>query len=174
MISLIKIGKIALAYILCIFFFSSFVSAQVYVKGYYRKDGTYVRPHVRSNPDGNPYNNWSFPGNLNPYIGKVATGNPETYLRNYHNETNNKTNEGSKNPMYKETGTARVNATRLNVRMSPSINGKVVGKLSYLDRVIVEHINAGWIYVEYSYFDLHTYRTSIRKGYVLTKYLNFD
>lgn len=28
-----------------------------YVEGYYRKDGTYVRPHIRSNPDGNPYNN---------------------------------------------------------------------------------------------------------------------
>ncbi|MFJ5718149.1 hypothetical protein [Neobacillus sp. NPDC093127] len=27
------------------------------VKGYYRKDGTYVRPYIRSNPDGNPNNN---------------------------------------------------------------------------------------------------------------------
>jgi hypothetical protein len=33
--------------------------ADVYVNGYYRKDGTYVSPHVRSNPDGNPYNNYS-------------------------------------------------------------------------------------------------------------------
>ena len=30
-------------------------SAQVRVKGYYRKDGTYVRPHVRSNPDNSNY-----------------------------------------------------------------------------------------------------------------------
>ncbi len=59
--------------------------AQVYVDGYYRKDGTYVQPHYRSNPDGNPYNNWSFPGNTNPYTGKVATGNPDTYLDNYYN-----------------------------------------------------------------------------------------
>lgn len=34
-------------------------SAQVNVKGYYRSNGTYVQPHVRSNPDGNPYNNYS-------------------------------------------------------------------------------------------------------------------
>lgn len=59
--------------------------AQVHVRGYYRKDGTYVQPHMRSSPDGNPYNNYSFPGNTNPYTGKVATGNPETYLDNYYN-----------------------------------------------------------------------------------------
>lgn len=57
----------------------------VSVKGYYRKDGTYVAPHMRSAPDGNPYNNWSYPGNTNPYTGKVAPGNPETYLDNYYN-----------------------------------------------------------------------------------------
>ena len=57
--------------------------AAVSVRGYYRKNGTYVRPHYRSNPDGNPYNNWSFPGNTNPYTGITATGNPSTYLRNY-------------------------------------------------------------------------------------------
>ena len=30
----------------------------VYVHGYSRSDGTYVRPHYRSAPDGNPYNNY--------------------------------------------------------------------------------------------------------------------
>ena len=68
------------------------VDAAVRVKGYYRKDGTYVQPHYRSNPDGNPYNNWSFPGNINPFTGKVAPGNPDTYLKNYYN---NKTGGGN-------------------------------------------------------------------------------
>lgn len=36
-------------------------------------------------PDGNPYNNYSFPGNTNPNTGNVAPGNPDTYLRNYYN-----------------------------------------------------------------------------------------
>jgi hypothetical protein len=31
----------------------------VYVNGYYKSNGTYVAPHVRSAPDGNPYNNIS-------------------------------------------------------------------------------------------------------------------
>jgi hypothetical protein len=60
------------------------VEASVKVNGYFRKNGTYVKPHYRSNPDGNPYNNWSFPGNTNPYTGKVAPGNSSTYLKNYY------------------------------------------------------------------------------------------
>jgi hypothetical protein len=34
--------------------------AYVSVKGYYRKDGTYVSPHVRSNPNGLKYDNYSY------------------------------------------------------------------------------------------------------------------
>jgi len=64
---------------------SNDINAAVRVKGYYRKDGTYVSSHYRSNPDGNPYNNWSYPGNVNPYTGKIAPGNPTTYLKNYNN-----------------------------------------------------------------------------------------
>lgn len=33
-------------------------SADVYVDGYYRSDGTYVQPHVRSSPDGQRWNNY--------------------------------------------------------------------------------------------------------------------
>jgi hypothetical protein len=60
------------------------VDADVWVNGHTRKDGTYVQGHYRSNPDGNPYNNWSYPGNTNPYTGEVAPGNPDTYLQNYY------------------------------------------------------------------------------------------
>jgi len=45
----------------------------VTVKGYTRKDGTYVQPHNRSAPDGNFNNNWSTKGNVNPYTGKEGT-----------------------------------------------------------------------------------------------------
>jgi hypothetical protein len=62
--------------------------SQVYVEGYYRKNGTYVQPHYRSSPDNSPYNNYSYPGNINPYTGKEATGNPETYLKRYKNRGN--------------------------------------------------------------------------------------
>lgn len=58
--------------------------ADVRVKGYFRKDGTYVLPYYRSDPDGRPYNNYSYPGNTNPYTGEVAPGNSSTYLNNYY------------------------------------------------------------------------------------------
>lgn len=48
----------------------------VYVDGYYKRDGTYVQPHYRSAPDNNPYNNWSTKGNVNPYTGQRGYKNP--------------------------------------------------------------------------------------------------
>ena len=36
----------------------------VWVNGYFRKDGTYVSGHWRTRPDGNPYNNYSTPRGL--------------------------------------------------------------------------------------------------------------
>jgi hypothetical protein len=45
----------------------------VSVRGYTRKDGTYVEPYHRSAPDGDFWNNWSTKGNINPYTGKEGT-----------------------------------------------------------------------------------------------------
>lgn len=75
--------------ILSILFYNS--NSQVKVNGYYKKNGTYVEPHYRSSPDGNPYNNYSFPGNTNPFTGKTATGDQNTYLKRYNKyyENNN-------------------------------------------------------------------------------------
>jgi hypothetical protein len=47
--------------------------ADVYVRGYYRSNGTYVQPHWRSSPDGNFSNNWSAYPNVNPYTGAQGT-----------------------------------------------------------------------------------------------------
>ena len=50
--------------VFCFFVFLFFMaistaySGDVYVDGYYRNDGTYVRPHVRSSPDGVKWNNY--------------------------------------------------------------------------------------------------------------------
>lgn len=41
-----------------LFLFSFCYAGDVSVKGYYRKDGTYVRPHHRSSPDGDVSNNY--------------------------------------------------------------------------------------------------------------------
>jgi hypothetical protein len=46
------------------------------VRGYTRKDGTYVAPHYQTNPDNSRLNNWSTRGNTNPYTGKPGTIDP--------------------------------------------------------------------------------------------------
>ncbi len=46
------------------------------VRGHARRDGTYVAPHRRTNPDGSRTNNWSSKGNTNPHTGKEGTQDP--------------------------------------------------------------------------------------------------
>ena len=164
--------------------------AQVHVKGYYRKDGTYVRPHVRSNPDGNPYNNWSYPGNTNPYTGKTATGNPDTYLKNYYQN-------GSSQPQVKQDGDNMsssvgqytydthvdiptikydvdrgrfrvkyfVNVQTLNIRSGPSTSYSVIGRLQYGAALSVIERTDDWALVRVSDYT---------SGYVYAPYLVRD
>lgn len=51
-------------------------SAQQYVPGYFRADGTYVQGYYRTAPDHSRYNNYSTRGNVNPYTGRAGTVNP--------------------------------------------------------------------------------------------------
>ena len=60
---------------------------QVHVNGYYKKNGTYVEPHYRSSPDKSIYNNYSYPGNTNPYTGKSAKGNQYQNVVPYSNSS---------------------------------------------------------------------------------------
>jgi len=46
------------------------------VRGYTKRDGTYVAPHRRTSPDTSKNNNWSTKGNQNPYTGKPGTKEP--------------------------------------------------------------------------------------------------
>lgn len=47
--------------------------ADVYVRGHYRSNGTYVQPHYRSDPNSTTLDNWSTKGNVNPYTGQYGT-----------------------------------------------------------------------------------------------------
>lgn len=48
--------------------------SQVHVNGYYRKDGTYVQPHLRTYPNSTVTDNYSYPGNYNPNTGQTTGG----------------------------------------------------------------------------------------------------
>lgn len=47
------------------------------VHGYTKKDGTYVAPHKRTNPNGTQRDNWSSKPNYNPYTGKEGKKEPQ-------------------------------------------------------------------------------------------------
>lgn len=84
------IRKMVFALLALAMFASSSLAGDVYVNGYTRRDGTYVRPHYRSAPDSNPYNNWSSQGNVNPYTGQYGTRSLDTF--------NSPRTYGSQNP----------------------------------------------------------------------------
>lgn len=46
---------------------------RVWVKGYVKSNGTYVKGYWRTSPDSDFYNNWSTVGNVNPYTGEAGT-----------------------------------------------------------------------------------------------------
>jgi len=47
-------------------------SADVFVNGYFKSNGTYVMPHYRTTPNSTILDNWSYRGNINPYTGKIG------------------------------------------------------------------------------------------------------
>lgn len=52
------------------------IAAPVHVRGYTTRNGTYVAPHYRSSPDAFKTNNYSYPGNINPYATTPRSSNP--------------------------------------------------------------------------------------------------
>lgn len=51
-------------------------SGDVHVRGYTKKNGTYVQPHHRTAPNNSRFDNYSTKGNVNPYTGKEGTKDP--------------------------------------------------------------------------------------------------
>lgn len=60
----------------CVAALASSAVAQVRVKGYVKRDGTYVAPYVRTAPDRSTANNWSSRPNVNPYSGQRGAVDP--------------------------------------------------------------------------------------------------
>jgi len=64
---------------LSLFLITGVASADVYVRGYTRSNGTYVDSHSRSDPNNSRTDNWSSKGNYNPYTGRKGTKNVDPY-----------------------------------------------------------------------------------------------
>lgn len=54
------------------------LSADQWVNGYSRSDGTYVQGHYRSSPNSTVTDNFSFKGNRNPYTGEIGSNRYES------------------------------------------------------------------------------------------------
>ena len=89
---------------------------RVRVRGYYRKDGTYVKPHYRTAPDSNPYNNYSYPGNYNPNTGKITPGDPQKYLDRYYNRKTSSSSSAEFNKWLKDLETKYQTNDSIKVR----------------------------------------------------------
>lgn len=59
--------------ILALLFVCSTANAQVRVKSYLKRDGTFVPTHIRTLPNSTTSDNYSTKGNFNPYSGKKGT-----------------------------------------------------------------------------------------------------
>jgi uncharacterized protein YgiM (DUF1202 family) len=108
-------------------------SSDVWVDGYYRQDGTYVNSHYRTAPNNTKTDNFSYPGNMNPYTGKTASG----------------------------TGKGYVTAKVLNVRSGPSTNNGVTNTLPYGEEINILEINEDWAKIEYLKFENSNWVTKI-------------
>ena len=56
-----------------LFSYEALAKRDHYVRGYFRKNGTYVQPYMRTNRDRTRNNNYSTRGNVNPYTGIHGT-----------------------------------------------------------------------------------------------------
>jgi hypothetical protein len=54
-------------------------AGDTYVKGYIKKDGTYVAPYHRTTPNSTTSDNYSTYPTINPWTGQQGTRQPEPY-----------------------------------------------------------------------------------------------
>ena len=57
--------------------------AQTWVDGYYKKDGTYVPGHFKSNSNSTTFDNYSTKGNVNPFTGEKGYKEPYSTSKKY-------------------------------------------------------------------------------------------
>jgi len=145
------------------------------VKGYYRKNGTYVKPHYRTNPNHTNRDNYSTRPNTNPYTGKKGYIKPDNKYY-YPSTSSNRTYNNSSNSTYSNRSnyTYTYSQVKYNYNLGVS-NAKVNYKTSsynYLVPLIVTAIDPYYglgTTITIDLFPPNYYRTSDRyynKGYL--------
>ena len=171
------------------------VFGQVKVKGYYKSNGTYVEPHVRSSPNSTKTDNYSYPGNTTPISppsgNYVPASSTDKWIDGYYrtdgtfvkghwrsapnsNETDNFSYPGNVNPYTGKLAPGRqveVKATKLNIRSGASTDYSIVTTLDYGTQIqIIQNIDNDWTKIQYEYYDI--YGTKVMKtGYVSNNHI---
>lgn len=78
----------------------AYSQSTTYVKGYYRKDGTYVSPHRKTTPNKTNKDNYSTSGNYNPYTGKKGYIAPDYSTKSYNYGSGKTIHTGSRGGKY--------------------------------------------------------------------------
>lgn len=85
-----------LTFVLLVLSLSAVAFADETVRGYTRRDGTYVAPHQQTSPNQYRYDNYSSQGNTNPYTGQRGYERNEYSTPPVYNRSN--PNSGYSNP----------------------------------------------------------------------------
>lgn len=94
--------KLALTTVSIVVLSQGLALADTYVKGYARKNGTYVQPHVRSDVDSARWNNYGASGGVDMMNGKNRDADKDS-TPNYldHDDNNNGIPDDSDNHQYR-------------------------------------------------------------------------
>lgn len=127
----------------------------VYVKGYTRKDGTYVRGHYRTAPNSTNRDNFSTRGNYNPYTGKAGWIEPDNKPNPYESKVSSGQTQVLESPSYqtqtyKEKPDSYVNVssgihevyTCSSLLAQPNLTAKEVDKLCDGKVYVIEKYNS--------------------------------
>lgn len=100
-----KLIVIALG-ILLVLIPTALLAKDVHVKGYYRKNGTYVRPHVRSSPDSYKWNNYGPSRTDRELMNPGLRDSDRDGIPNYQDQddNNNGTHDDYDKNQYKKSG----------------------------------------------------------------------
>ncbi len=101
-----------LFFFLFLFSFAQTNPNHVYVSGYYRSNGTYVKPHYRTAPNNTNRDNFSTRGNINPYTGQPG------YIKPDSNTSSTHTPSTYSNTTYSNSNYKRINSTSSNTDYS--------------------------------------------------------
>lgn len=138
--------------LLLLLLYAAILSADTYVDGYTKANGTYVEGHYRSSPNDTVSDNYSTDGNENPYTGEE--GNREVYDdggyenaddsgENY--STSQQTSSGSNTPDSDNTGLIILGVIGGLILFFTIL--KVLGKIMFISYLAANRKTVFWLWI---------------------------